>query len=152
MGQLVIGTRKGLFQAIESAGVWGVSGPEFLGDPVTYALRDSRSGSWYAALKHGHFGVKLHRADGWGSEWEELAAPSYPPFPEGREPDRCPMRGIEIPWTLEQIWVLSVGGVDQPGRLWAGTLPGGLFRSDDHGATWALVILLFWALRFRAMT
>ena len=43
---------------------------------------------------------------------------------------------IRIPWSLGKIWALEPGGV--PGRLWAGTMPGGLFRSDDGGETWAL--------------
>ena len=40
------------------------------------------------------------------------------------------------PWSLGKIWVLEPGGV--AGRLWAGTMPGGLFRSDDGGASWSL--------------
>src|SRR5262249_47398149 len=35
------------------------------------------------------------------------------------------------------------GTKDQPGRIWAGTLPGGLFRSDNHGDTWELVTSLW---------
>jgi photosystem II stability/assembly factor-like uncharacterized protein len=35
-----------------------------------------------------------------------------------------------------QIWSLAAGS---DGVLWAGTLPGGLFRSDDRGASWRLV-------------
>jgi hypothetical protein len=34
---------------------------------------------------------------------------------------------------------LEAGGADEPGLLWAGTIPGGLFRSADRGATWELV-------------
>jgi photosystem II stability/assembly factor-like uncharacterized protein len=41
-------------------------------------------------------------------------------------------------WSLEQIWTLEPGGADQPGTLWAGTIPGGLFRSDDRGESWTL--------------
>ncbi len=37
------------------------------------------------------------------------------------------------------IRTLAAGGADQPGTIWAGTLPGGLFVSRDHGASWALV-------------
>jgi hypothetical protein len=37
------------------------------------------------------------------------------------------------------IWSLEASGTSQPGRLWAGTLPGGLFRSDDDGRSWELV-------------
>ena len=36
------------------------------------------------------------------------------------------------------LWTLEAGHADAPGRIWAGTIPGGLFRSDDRGDTWAL--------------
>lgn len=138
--KILVSTRKGLF-SFEQNGEkgWAIQTTDFLGDPVTLTLFDPRTGYYYAALNHGHFGVKLHRAKRLGSEWEEIEPPAYPPFPEGREPDRCPMRGIEIPWQLELIWALVPGGNDQPGRLWCGTLPGGLFKSDDNGESWALV-------------
>src|SRR5690606_3260080 len=118
---------------------WSHSAPAFLGDNVTLAYQDPRDGALYAALNHGHFGVKLHRSRDGGATWAEIAAPAYPPFPEEREPDRCPMRQIEIPWSTQQIWALAAGGADQPGRLWCGTIPGGLFKSDDSGASWSIV-------------
>ena len=40
------------------------------------------------------------------------------------------------PAALSLIWALEAG---RPGRLWAGTAPGGLFRSDDGGKSWELV-------------
>ena len=33
----------------------------------------ARDGAWYAALDHGHFGVKLHRSDDRGATWTEIA-------------------------------------------------------------------------------
>ena len=36
---------------------------DFLGDNVTLTLHDERDDTTYAALNHGHFGVKLHRKD-----------------------------------------------------------------------------------------
>jgi hypothetical protein len=36
------------------------------------------------------------------------------------------------------IWSLEGCGGDKPGTLWAGTIPGGLFRSDDRGESWTL--------------
>ncbi len=138
--RILIGTRKGLFSLErDAANSWSIDTADFLGDPVTISTYDPRSGYFYAALKHGHFGVKLHRSKTLGSGWEEIACPAYPPFPDGREPDRCPMRDIEIPWTLEQVWALVPGGSDQPGRLWCGTIPGGLFKSDDNGESWTIV-------------
>jgi photosystem II stability/assembly factor-like uncharacterized protein len=37
------------------------------------------------------------------------------------------------------VWALEPGGADQPGRIWCGTAPGGMFRSDDHGESWELL-------------
>jgi len=137
---LLIGTRKGLFTLTPSSGGnWEITATAFLGDPVTLAFHDQRSGYAYAALNHGHFGVKLHRKDNDNGGWKEIATPAYPEFPEGRAPDRCPMRDIEIPWKLELIWALAAGGDDQPGRIWCGTIPGGLFKSDDYGETWTFI-------------
>jgi hypothetical protein len=45
----------------------------------------------------------------------------------------------DVEWKLRMIWSLAAGGADQPGVLWAGTLPGGLFRSSDRGDSWQLV-------------
>ena len=44
-----------------------------------------------------------------------------------------------VPWNLEMVWALEIGGGDQPGVLWAGTLPGGLFKSSDGGTSWELI-------------
>jgi hypothetical protein len=68
-------------------------------------------------------------AAGRKGEWSELGVPVYPAKPEGDGDD-------PHPWSLTKIWSMERGGV--PGRLWAGTIPGGLFRSDDDGATWAM--------------
>jgi photosystem II stability/assembly factor-like uncharacterized protein len=37
-----------------------------------------------------------------------------------------------------KIWNLTFGNDDQPGRIYAGTIPGGLFVSEDGGDTWEL--------------
>jgi hypothetical protein len=127
--RLLVGTRKGLF-TLERRGEWRITGTAFLGDPVSMVLADARSGILHAALNLGHFGVKLHRSRDGGARWEAAAVPAYPPQPEGAGgPD----------WSLVQVWSLEPGGADQPGVLWAGTLPGGLFRSADDGDSWTLV-------------
>lgn len=117
--KLLAGTRKGLFIVQDGR----IGKPHFLGDPVSAVLADGRD--LYAALNLGHFGVKLrHSADG-GETWREIASPAYPP----QDPDD------KTPWKLAQVWTLEAGGES----LWAGTIPGGLFRSSDRGATWQLV-------------
>jgi hypothetical protein len=93
------------------------------------ALRDPRDGRLYAALALGHFGVKLHRSDDDGASWREVAAPSY----AGVDADAAD------PPSLKLVWALETGGADEHGVLWAGTAPGGLFRSEDRGESWSLV-------------
>jgi hypothetical protein len=139
MPRLWVATRKGLF-SLDSKDGWAITTPSFLGDPVSMVLPDGRDGAIYAALNLGHFGAKLHCSSDDGRTWEERGVPSYGNMPadspaadapEGTPPPQPP--------TLKQIWALEAGGATQPGRLWAGTLPGGLFRSDDGGREWALM-------------
>ncbi|MGN6110075.1 MAG: WD40/YVTN/BNR-like repeat-containing protein [Kofleriaceae bacterium] len=132
---LLISTRKGLFVAAPEGDSFRVTGGSFIGDNVTLALADP-AGSWYAALDHGHFGVKLHRSDDRGATWIEIETPKYPPQPEGQV-EKTPY-GRELKWTTSLIWALAPAP-ERAGALWCGTLPGGLFRSEDRGASWSLV-------------
>lgn len=129
MDMLWVASRKGLFRfSANGSGGWRQAGePEFLAQPVTAVLDDPRDGAVYAALRLGHFGCKLHRSDDRGASWTELAPPAYP------------ATGAEDAPALDMIWTLAAGGVDQPGLIWAGTLPGGLFVSRDRGDSWALI-------------
>lgn len=129
-----VATRKGLFTITRRGARWEIGAPAFLGDPVSMVLDDARDGTLYAALNLGHFGVKLHRSRDDGKTWDELEAPVYPPQPEGAQ---------GAPWKLVQIWSLETGGANENGTLWAGTIPGGLFRSRDHGDSWELVRALW---------
>jgi hypothetical protein len=122
---LMVGTRKGLFEIARRRDGWDIVDAQFLGDPVTAVL--SSGDAEYAALDLGHFGAKLWRREA-GGAWHELPAPVYPPKPD--DPDD------PHPWALGRIWALEEGGVR--GRLWAGTMPGGLFRTDNHGDSWRL--------------
>jgi hypothetical protein len=142
-GRLLVGTRKGLFSIEKSGSRWGIASASFLGDNVSMVLPDPRNGATYAALDHGHFGTKLQRSLDGGSNWEEIGVPVYPePGPGEADVPANPF-AKPIPWKLEKIWALEPGDSSQPGRLWCGTIPGGLFRSDDSGATWALVETLW---------
>lgn len=121
-----VGTRKGLFEVSKSGQDWEITETHFLGDPVSAVLRTETA--IFAALDTGHFGAKLWRKQD-GGDWVELSAPAFPKKPDNIEDD-------PHPWTVEKIWNITPGGVD--GRLWIGTMAGGLFRSDDYGANWHL--------------
>ena len=137
--RILVGTRKGLLIYNHSQGdaTWHLTQQHFLGEPVSMCLWDKRDNALYAALNLGHFGVKLHRSDDDGASWQELAVPVYPEKPDDPEDPNS--------WSLELIWSLEPGGADQPGLLWAGTIPGGLFVSHDRGDSWNLVESL-WSL------
>ncbi len=140
MSQLLVSTRKGLFTfARADDGTWGVEHSHFLGDRVSLAVVDPRDGARYVAIDHGHFGNKLHRSEDGGKTYTEIAAPAYPPKPEDLDGGDKNAMGQEVPWDLKLIWALAAAGDDDPGALWCGTIPGGLFRSGDRGASWHLV-------------
>ena len=120
-----IATRKGLFELQRVGLAWRVARTSFLGEPVTLVLAPDAQGRMLAALNLGHFGVKLQASDDAGASWREVATPTYPEQPKDAA-------GPE--WKLVQIWSLERQGA----RIWAGTLPGGLFESRDGGASWQL--------------
>jgi hypothetical protein len=134
----LIGTRKGLFTVAVGGAAPTISGPAFPGVNVTNAVRDPRDGAWYAALDHGHFGVHLHRSDDGGDTWVEIAAPEYPPKPDDVVHVN-PMSQRDVAWATQLAWVIEPGHSDEPGVLWCGTIPGGLFRSHDRGDSWQIV-------------
>lgn len=139
--RLLVATRKGLFVFNRSGQgklPWTIIETGFLGDPVTMALSHPETGSIHVALDLGHFGVKLHRSSDGGKTWQEIAKPTYPEKPQDVE-DRDPVRGIEVPWDLKLVWSLEAGHASEPGTIWCGTIPGGLFRSTDNGDSWELI-------------
>jgi hypothetical protein len=144
--RILLATRKGLFtvnrQGAGGTPQWAISQSAFLGDPVSMVLADRRDNTTYTALNLGHFGVKLHRSTDGGKTWEECAAPAFPAQPAPSVP------GTEAPAgrrgdTVQRVWALEAGGATAPGVLWAGTIPGGLFRSTNGGSSWELVQTLF---------
>lgn len=122
--ELLVGTRKGLFvlrgprgRRLEAAGRL------FPGEVVEYAMRDPRTGRYFASVTHGQFGPHLFWTDGDPlGDWQEAEGLA---FPEAEDA------------TVERIWVVETG--EAPGELWAGVAPAALFHSTDDGATWELV-------------
>jgi photosystem II stability/assembly factor-like uncharacterized protein len=127
---LLLGTRKGFIAYCFKNGQWKFENLSFEGVPVSIAYADSRNGTWWACLDHGHWGVKLHRSHDRGRTWEEVAAPAYPEGEEIKD---------GVPATARYLWAVSHGGDKHPSRLWIGTEPGGLFLSENGGDSFELV-------------
>src|SRR5262245_36301731 len=131
-----LGTRKGLFKVDRATGKWRISDCKFVGDNVSMLHPERGGGRLFVAIDNGHFGSKLHRSEDGGASFKEIGVPEYPKQQEGiEEKDTW---GKPLPWKLIRVWALESGQADQPGQLWCGTLPGGLFSSQDSGDSWQL--------------
>jgi hypothetical protein len=118
MGQrLFVSTRKGLLRFVEDGG-WAIAAHDFAGEPVTLT-HIAPDGTLYAALALGHFGPKLRRSSDGGATWDEVASPALPAVGDA-------------PKAVQLIWSFASAGT----RLYCGTIPAGLFASDDRGASW----------------
>jgi photosystem II stability/assembly factor-like uncharacterized protein len=127
---LLLGTRKGFISYHFHNGKWQMENLSFDGVPVSIAYADSRNGTWWACLDHGHWGVKLHRSNDRGATWEEVEAPKYPEGEEVKD---------GMPAVTRYMWAMAHGGINFSSRLWIGTDPGGLFMSEDAGNSFQLV-------------
>ncbi|MDN3638793.1 sialidase family protein [Simiduia curdlanivorans] len=143
--KLLLGTRKGCVIIDKTEAGWRARPIEHAGIPVCFATQDPRDGTLWASLDHGHWGPKLSRSKDDGASWEDISSLKYPkdaryitkvlPTPDAEEPSGAPEYS---PAAVYKIWHLAFGHSSQPGRLYAGTIPGGLFVSDDGGTSWAL--------------
>src|SRR5712691_4066574 len=121
--ELLVGTRKGLFVLKgPRGGPMEVTARRFTGQVVEFAIRDPRSGRYFASVTHGQHGPRVFFADDPGDpEWTQAEGPAFPE---------------DADWTLERIWVVMPGVEDDV--LWAGVAPAALFKSEDGGASWRL--------------
>lgn len=140
---LLLGTRKGLFTFNRKGGRWELARHDFTGTPVQYATVDPRDGARWACLNHGHWGQHLHRSRDGGRSWEEVTAPAYPEGALIAEAGGTDPFGTvvekDVPAKLQKLWCVQPAGSATPGRMYLGTAPGGLFRSDDGGDTFELI-------------
>jgi len=126
---LMLGTRKGLITYQRHGTSWKPKDTHFLGIPVSLTHVDTRNGTWWACLDHGHWGQKLHKSEDQGASWEEVEAPKYAEGLEVKEGEAAVVR---------YLWAFGEGGKDHSDILYIGTEPGGLFESTDAGKSFSL--------------
>jgi molybdopterin converting factor small subunit len=121
--ELLVGTRKGLFVLRgRRGGPMEVAARHFSGQVAEFAMRDRRTGTYYASVTHGQHGPRVFWSDDpLAEEWEQSDGPV---FPEDA--------GV----TVDRIWLVRKG--EEDGVLWAGVAPAALFKSEDGGRTWHL--------------
>lgn len=135
--RILVGTRKGMFVVDKGRGGWTPHLAGHEGTSVNYVARDPHTRTIWAALGFGHWGAKLSRSDDDGQTWADAAQVKYPadarylghPMPD-EENTEFPGPTILRDATLLKLWTLAFG---PGGRIYVGTIPGGLFVSRDNG-------------------
>jgi photosystem II stability/assembly factor-like uncharacterized protein len=139
--RILLGTRKGTFIVEGGNGTWRPALVGHAGSGSNFVARDPHTGTLWALLGHGHWGAKLSRSRDEGKTWQDAAQIKYP---EGArylgheipsEDEAAPAGPKLRPATLLKLWFISFG---PRGRLYVGTIPGGLFTSDDGGESFEL--------------
>ncbi len=140
--RILVGTRKGTFFVERRGKSWKPRLAGHAGTSANYVARDPVRGTLWSALGFGHWGAKLSRSDDDGATWVDATQVKYPegtrylapPIPT-EDPSTAPT-GVAVKDAMVlKLWCLGFGG---DGRMYVGTIPGGLFTSDDGGATFAL--------------
>jgi photosystem II stability/assembly factor-like uncharacterized protein len=111
---------------------------------VNFVARDPHAGTLWAALGHGHWGAKLSRSDDGGKSWADAAQIKYPegarylappPPAEGDDPAAPPKKAVLKDAVLLKLWYIAFG---RAGTVYVGTIPGGLFVSENGGESFEL--------------
>ncbi|PZS32569.1 MAG: glycosyl hydrolase [Pseudonocardiales bacterium] len=129
---LMIGTAKGLFLARSTDRVsWGLSQPHFLMNGVYAVAIDTRGASprLFASATSEHWGPSVFHSDDLGATWAEPEQGAVA-FPD------------DTGASLARVWQLHPSP-SEPGVVWAGSEPQGLFRSDDGGEHFSFVRALW---------
>ncbi|MCE4942623.1 exo-alpha-sialidase [Streptomyces albulus] len=129
---LAVGTRKGLFLGRRRRGGWQLGGPHFPAQAVYSLAIDTRGPRprVLAGADSAHWGPSVFHSDDLGESWREPARPAVT-YPK------------HTGTSLERVWQLHPAGPAAPEVVYAGTEPGGLFRSADRGETFELVRALW---------
>ncbi len=126
---VLVGTRKGawIYTSDESRRDWRVSQPIMPGYTIHHMAADTRRDPVrvYAAANHWAWGPGIAYSDDRGKTWKETREGLK--FPEDM--------GIAV----ANVWNIRPGHPDQPGVVYVGTQPAGLFKSEDWGESWAPV-------------
>jgi len=122
---VLVGTRKGafVFRSDAKRKNWRIDGPHFKGTQVHHLAHDPRdAGTLLAAATSDWWGPAVHRSRDWGKNWEA-----------SKDGIRY---GADSGLSVTRVWNVCPGRASEPGVVYAGVEPAGLFRSEDGGASW----------------
>jgi photosystem II stability/assembly factor-like uncharacterized protein len=127
--RLLIATRKGafIFDSDQQRKTWKLRGPLFLGHTIHHMMLDPRDPRVVlVAAATGHLGPTLFRSSNAGRS-----------FSEAKRPPAFASKSDGSGRAVNHTFWLSPAHAQEPAVWYAGTSPQGLFRSEDHGDTWA---------------
>ncbi|MFN7921770.1 MAG: hypothetical protein U0Q16_16840 [Bryobacteraceae bacterium] len=130
--RILAGTKKGawILETDSKRRDFKLSKPIQFGQMVTHFVQDPREPKrLLIAAKPGHLGPTIFRSSNGGKSWAEPTQP--PAFAKAAEG----AKGLVV----DHITWLTPGHSSEPGVWFCGSSPQGLFRSEDHGATWTSV-------------
>ena len=108
---------------------WRIEEPHFLGHETNHLTSDPRDGTtWLLAAKTGHLGPTVFRSTDGSKAGARRGG--HRRFPRRQ-------RGTGRRWTGSSV---SRRAREPAGRLVGGALPHALFRSEDGGVSWELVV------------
>ena len=124
--KLLVGTKKGAFIYSSDARrqEWSVSDPILPGWSVYHMAADTRDSEprLFAAANHWAWGRSVAKSADAGKTWDWRSEGLGFPQDMGK--------------TILNVWNVAPGHASEPGVIFAGTQPAGLFRSEDHGRSW----------------
>jgi photosystem II stability/assembly factor-like uncharacterized protein len=127
--RLLVGTRKGAFiyTSDKRRERWEISEAIMPGWTVHHLAADTRRDPprLYAAASHWAWGPSVARSDDGGKTWEQ------------RSPGLAFPQDLGV--SLQAVWHVRPGHESEPGVVFAGVQPAGLFRSEDWGDSWTSV-------------
>jgi hypothetical protein len=127
---VLAGTKKGLWvgRSDSERQDWEWSDPQFLMEAVYATCIDTRGGDprFLVGGTSEHWGPGVYYSDDRGRSWTETQGAAVR-FPQ------------EFGNSVERVWQIQPGGVQDPDVIYAGTQPSALFRSADRGESFSLI-------------
>ncbi len=124
--QIMVGTKKAgfVYTSDEKREQWRLSKPMLPGWFVNHMVADTRTDPARLYIAGGHmvWGRAVARSEDGGETWD--ARSEGLGFAE------------DMGVTIDALWHIRPGPASQPGVVYAGTSPAGLFRSEDWGESW----------------
>lgn len=113
--KLIAGTDKGLIIYEKKEGKWELKDIAFIGLPIS-AFHKDKSGNWWTAINHKHWGSKIYRSNNVGETFQELNAPKF---------------STESSYSLRSVWCID----SFRDKVYVGTEPAALFEWTGEGFT-----------------